>query len=331
MKRISLFRDREDYIKILTNDGVVNVVGTKGFGKTTTTLKYLEDDNYIVINCDRLFGLPSDEQEDKELSKIINMLNELYSCELSEMKQDTYMRYDEILSTLQLALGLDDDYQIDSILTNMFYKDPISFIQSFNVYGEDKDDYFVKNCQMLKACDILLAKNKWYLIKLENEGLIEKFTEEGIFELQQLAMNQMTRNFFNNLIIANEKYQDKLSLEDNLYFIELFSEYLLRSSISLIEKATDEYGAQESNMSYLSDTILANCKDTMFQYLGIKYEIDIDSIKEQQFSGIHNSIGEAPSVFSQSKQDYYDYLSSTRYYYDQPYVMPLQKQKLIVK
>ena len=60
-------------------------------------------------------------------------------------------------------------------------------------------------------------------------------------------------------------------------------------------------------------------------------KIDIDSIKEQQFLEYIIVWGEAPSVFSQSKQDYYDYLSSTRYYYDQPYVMPLQKQKLIVK
>jgi len=94
VKRISLFRDREDYIKILTNDGVVNVVGTKGFGKTTTTLKYLEDDNYIVINCDRLFGLPSDEQEDKELSKIINMLNEKY--ETLKMYKEFIKYYNDI-------------------------------------------------------------------------------------------------------------------------------------------------------------------------------------------------------------------------------------------
>lgn len=78
MKEISLFRDKEDYVKILTNDDVINVIGTKGSGKTTSTLKYLGDDSYIVINCDRLFELPSDEKEDKELIKIRDMLKEKY-------------------------------------------------------------------------------------------------------------------------------------------------------------------------------------------------------------------------------------------------------------
>lgn len=49
MRRISLFRDKEDYIKTLTNDDVVNVIGTKGYGKTTSTLKYLNRDNYRDI------------------------------------------------------------------------------------------------------------------------------------------------------------------------------------------------------------------------------------------------------------------------------------------
>ena len=49
MRRISLFRDKEDYIKTLTNDDVVNVIGTKGSGKTTATLKYLNRDNYRDI------------------------------------------------------------------------------------------------------------------------------------------------------------------------------------------------------------------------------------------------------------------------------------------
>lgn len=49
MRRISLFRDKEDYIKTLTNDDVVNVIGTKDYGKTTSTLKYLNRDNYRDI------------------------------------------------------------------------------------------------------------------------------------------------------------------------------------------------------------------------------------------------------------------------------------------
>ena len=73
-----LFKDQKDFEKTITTDNVLNVIGTKGSGKTTSTLKYIEDNNYIVINCDRLLELPSDEQEDQELAKIRSMLKEKY-------------------------------------------------------------------------------------------------------------------------------------------------------------------------------------------------------------------------------------------------------------
>ena len=56
--KIYLFKDRCDYIKKLTDDNVVNIIGTKGSGKTTSSLKYINDDNYnyrfneIAINVD---------------------------------------------------------------------------------------------------------------------------------------------------------------------------------------------------------------------------------------------------------------------------------------
>lgn len=75
---MKLFKDQDDIEKVLTNDKIVNIIGTKGSGKTTYTLKYIKDDNYIVINCDRLLELPSDEIEDQELVKIRSMLNEKY-------------------------------------------------------------------------------------------------------------------------------------------------------------------------------------------------------------------------------------------------------------
>ncbi len=85
--KIYLFKDREDYIKKLTSDDIVNVIGTKGFGKTTSSLKYINDDNYIVINCDRLFELPENNvKEDKELPIIRNMLKKKYG-EIKEGKE----------------------------------------------------------------------------------------------------------------------------------------------------------------------------------------------------------------------------------------------------
>ena len=91
MSKIHLFKDQDDYIKKLTDDNIVNVIGTKGSGKTTATLKYINDDNYIVINCDRLLELPCEEQEDKYLSEIRDMLKNKYdSIESSENLVNCY-------------------------------------------------------------------------------------------------------------------------------------------------------------------------------------------------------------------------------------------------
>ena len=41
VSKIYMFKDQEDYIKVLTNDNIVNIIGTKGSGKTTSSLKAL--------------------------------------------------------------------------------------------------------------------------------------------------------------------------------------------------------------------------------------------------------------------------------------------------
>ncbi len=85
--KLYMIRDRNDYVKKITNDNVINIIGTKGSGKTTSTLEYINDDNYIVINCDRLYDMPEDNiKEDEYLSEIKNMLKEKYGkiCEGEE-------------------------------------------------------------------------------------------------------------------------------------------------------------------------------------------------------------------------------------------------------
>lgn len=78
MGKNRMFKDQEDYVKNLTDDEITNIIGTKGSGKTTESLKYINDDDYIVINCDRLLELPCDEKEDKELAVIRELLKEKY-------------------------------------------------------------------------------------------------------------------------------------------------------------------------------------------------------------------------------------------------------------
>lgn len=77
--KIYFLKDRKDFIKKITNDNVINIIGTKGSGKTTSTLKYINDDNYIVINCDKLLDMPIDNlKEDKYLQEIKEKLIKKY-------------------------------------------------------------------------------------------------------------------------------------------------------------------------------------------------------------------------------------------------------------
>lgn len=92
--KINLFTDREDYEKTITKDEIINIIGSKGSGKTTLSLKYMNDDEYIVINCDRLLELPGG-SEHKELSKIRDMLKKKYKV-IAEGK-DFINQYNDIV------------------------------------------------------------------------------------------------------------------------------------------------------------------------------------------------------------------------------------------
>ena len=78
MRKIKQFKDQEDYEIIMTPDDVINIMGTKGSGKTMTSCKYRDDDNYTVVNLDRLFEFPGEKMESPELSEIRNKLEKKY-------------------------------------------------------------------------------------------------------------------------------------------------------------------------------------------------------------------------------------------------------------
>ena len=96
--KINFFKDKKDYERILTNDEIINIIGSKGSGKTTTSLKYMNDENYVVINCDRLLELPSG-VEHKELSKIRDILKKKYVT-IKEGKE-FYKQYIDIIDYIK--------------------------------------------------------------------------------------------------------------------------------------------------------------------------------------------------------------------------------------
>ena len=68
---ISLYIDKEPYIKDLTDDKVINITGESGSGKSYFSDKYIKDDKYIVIDTDVVFSdRPSDNIQSIELRDI---------------------------------------------------------------------------------------------------------------------------------------------------------------------------------------------------------------------------------------------------------------------
>lgn len=73
-KYLRLFIDKTDYKKVITKDNVINVIGTKGAGKTTLSNDYINNKEYIVINCDRLYSNEESTSATKDSEKIKKML-----------------------------------------------------------------------------------------------------------------------------------------------------------------------------------------------------------------------------------------------------------------
>ena len=94
--KINYIKDKKDYEKIITKDNVINVIGTKGSGKTSSSLKYINNDEYIVVNCDYLFGLSEDIKNDKEMFKIREMLQKKYGP--IDPKENFIKYYNDIIN-----------------------------------------------------------------------------------------------------------------------------------------------------------------------------------------------------------------------------------------
>ena len=53
---ISLYIDKEPYIKKLTEDSIINLTGQSGSGKSTYAKEHFNDENYLIIDTDEVFS-----------------------------------------------------------------------------------------------------------------------------------------------------------------------------------------------------------------------------------------------------------------------------------
>ncbi len=195
---------------------------------------------------------------------------ELYASEANKNNQLSYENYDEILDLIQVTLGLCENYQIDSILKDLLYRDPITFIKHFPVYGDDEEKYFLDNLRMLKSFDVILEMPDWYLYKVKEKKLD---INAMIQNLEALSLNQISKTFFNNLILINETHKEEMTLKDNFYLIHIFRDMLVRAAHSIreINKSDDVNNSYRSTLIYLfADTPI---KEYFFKYLSDKYNL----------------------------------------------------------
>jgi len=81
---ISLFVDKEPYIKELSNDKIINLTGQSGSGKTTYANEHFNSDEYLIVDTDEIFSnnrFKKSEGINKELGEYFrNKYKELPNC-----------------------------------------------------------------------------------------------------------------------------------------------------------------------------------------------------------------------------------------------------------
>lgn len=92
---VSINVNKEPYIKDITSDNIINITGESGSGKSTYANKYLNDDNYIVIDTDELKGnRPTDNKNSLEFrAYLVNK----YEENIPDICADFNIIYKEIL------------------------------------------------------------------------------------------------------------------------------------------------------------------------------------------------------------------------------------------
>ncbi len=105
---INLYIDREPYIKNITNDKVINITGESGSGKSYFSDKYLNNDDYIVIDTDTDIVFSEKDSNNKESVELRNIFK-------NKPKDYLIANFDEFyLKTLDYFKNSDKTLVIDS-------------------------------------------------------------------------------------------------------------------------------------------------------------------------------------------------------------------------
>ncbi|MBR1376454.1 MAG: hypothetical protein IJ565_01435 [Bacilli bacterium] len=93
---ISLYVDKEPYIKLLTNDKIINLTGQSGSGKSTYAKKHFNNNEYLIIDTDDIFS-ESRFNESKGINKELGQYFRKKYKTLPNCGDDFDLIYKEIL------------------------------------------------------------------------------------------------------------------------------------------------------------------------------------------------------------------------------------------
>ena len=93
---ISLYIDKDPYIKELTKDKVINVTGQSGSGKSTYVKENFNNDNYIIIDTDEIFG--KQKTDNKYSNNLQGYFADKYKDNMPTLSENFDLIYEEILN-----------------------------------------------------------------------------------------------------------------------------------------------------------------------------------------------------------------------------------------
>ena len=271
----------------------------------------------------------------------------LYTKEMTKGLQESYNTYDEAIDLLQAILALNENYQVDDILKQMIYQEPVEFIKNFPVYGQVEEKFMLDNLKALKGLDILVGANEQWINYLDSNYPKLDYTNEAQLEMSQAIHKQFAKIYFNNLIVLNEQHPE-MTVEDNTAFLDLFFKLMCNivTDISLVEENTTlrkMIEAQNIEVKPLSqiqvnynqelvpafpETTFLDYRNIYIEYLAKRYQKPVEELKQEMLSGepMKNDY-QFPEFLGPEKKEFYQFLYDDNRKTEDSYPRTLVKQK----
>lgn len=317
----ALLRSGKDNGNIIATTSAEEIVYYPSYNKLVSTAQedttYHEGFHLMVNNC-------IDNRDNDYLSSLMPTFIEenyasLYAKDLTDFYQISYMNYNEALNLLQLSLALTDSYQIDELLADTIYNDPISFLKEFPVYGTDKEKFLLDTLEALRGLNVLVNSEVASTYYYPNST----YTMEILNQIKESTYKQISKIFYNNLIVLNEEHKE-MTFEDNITFVKLFMkiqenipidvEYVTvdetkgQSEVPLQDKKEDSILTPEQRKPVIKlQKKLAS--DYFIDYITAKYNKPQEEVESQLFDAKDISEEyEFPEFLDTEKKEFYQYL-----------------------